>query len=143
MKKALILVLFVAGCSTAEPEWTQRNQRVIDEFKITGRTRELPDVRVPLSLTPGQPVENAALPTATLAPGVVARLAWGRGALLEQVDMQANAVYPEQTLAEELIVIVRDGSACAATSSRAACTSRRDRVSSMRRSTRPPKRNER
>ena len=111
MKKALILVLFVAGCSTAEPEWTQRNQRVIDEFKITGRTRELPDVRVPLSLTPGQPVENAALPTATLAPGVVARLAWGRGALLEQVDMQAGAVYPEQTLAEELIVIVRDGSA--------------------------------
>ena len=111
MKKALTIVLFMAGCSSAGPEWAQRNQRVIDEFKITGRTRELPDVRVPLSLTPGQPVENAALPTATLAPGVVARLAWGRGALLEQVEMQAAAVYPEQTLAEELIVIVRDGSA--------------------------------
>lgn len=111
MKKALTIVLFMAGCSSAEPEWAQRNQRVIDEFKITGRTRELPDVRVPLSLAPGQPVENAALPTATLAPGVVARLAWGRGALLEQVEMQAGAVYPEQTLGEELIVIVRDGSA--------------------------------
>lgn len=111
MKKALTIVLFMAGCSSAEPEWAQRNQRVIEEFKITGRTRELPDVRVPLSLAPGQPVENAALPTATLAPGVVARLAWGRGALLEQVEMQAGAAYPEQTLAEELIVIVRDGSA--------------------------------
>jgi gluconolactonase len=106
-------VLIVAGCSSSSsaPEWAQRNQRVIDEFKITGRTRALPAVTVPLSLAHGQPVENAALPNATLAPGVVARLAWGRGALLEQVDMQANAVYPEQTLGEELIVIVRDGSA--------------------------------
>ena len=104
-------VLFVTGCSSGQPEWAQRNQRVIDEFKITGRTRELPEVRVPLSLAPGEPVENATLPTATLAPGVVARLAWGRGALLEQVDMQPGAVYPQQTLGEELIVIVRDGSA--------------------------------
>ena len=106
-------MLFVAGCSSSSsaPEWAQRNLRVIDEFKITGRMRELPAVSVPLSLAPGQPVENAALPNATLAPGVVARLAWGRGALLEQVDMRANAVYPEQTLGEELIVMVRDGSA--------------------------------
>jgi gluconolactonase len=104
-------VLFVAGCSSGKPEWAERNEQVIDEFKITGRTRDLPDVNVPLSLTPGQPVENAALPTATLAPGVVARLAWGRGALLEQIEMQAGAVYPPQTLGEELIVIVRDGSA--------------------------------
>ena len=113
MRALLAGVLLVAGCSSSSsaPEWAQRNQRVIDEFKITGRTRELPPVRVPLALAPGHPVENAALPNATLAAGVVARLAWGRGALLEQVDMQANAVYPEQTLGEELIVIVRDGSA--------------------------------
>src|SRR5688500_19971063 len=106
-----LAAVMAAGCSSGEPEWVQRNQRVIDEFKVTGRTRELPDVRVPLFLTPGQPVESAALPEATLAPGVVARLAWGRGALLEQVDMQAGAVYAEQTLGAELIVIVRDGSA--------------------------------
>jgi gluconolactonase len=103
--------LSVAACSSGAPEWAQRNQRVIDEFKITGRTRELPSVRVPVSLVPGQPVETSTLPTATIAPGVVARLAWGRGAMLEQVDMQAGAVYPPQTLGEESIVIVRDGSA--------------------------------
>jgi gluconolactonase len=113
MKVLTLAGVFVAGCSSSSsaPEWAQRNQRVIDEFKITGRARELPAVSVPLFLAPGQPVENAALPTATLAPGIVARLAWGRGALLEQIDMQANAVYPEQTLGEELIVIGRDGSA--------------------------------
>ena len=64
-----------------------------------------------MSLAAGQPVENATLPTATIAPGVVARLAWGRGALLERVEMQPGAAYPEQTLGEELIIIVRDGSA--------------------------------
>jgi len=42
---------------------------------------------------------------------VVARLAWGRGALLEQVDMQPGATLPEQTLGEELILLGRDGSA--------------------------------
>jgi hypothetical protein len=75
-------VLCVAACSRSTPEWAQRNQRVIDEFKITGRTRELPPVNVPSVLVPGQPVETATLPAATLAPGVVAKLAWGRGAML-------------------------------------------------------------
>ena len=99
------------ACSRSTPDWAQRNQRVIDEFKITGRTRELPSVSVPSVLVPGQPVETATLPAVTLAPGVVAKLAWGRGAMLEQVEMQAGAVYPEQTLGEELIVIVSGGSA--------------------------------
>jgi gluconolactonase len=103
--------LLLAACTSSTPEWAQRNQRVIDEFKVTGRTRELPSVNLPASLVPGQPVESAQLPTVTLAPGVVARLAWGRGAMLEQIDMQAGAVYPQQTLGEELIVIVREGSA--------------------------------
>ena len=51
------------------------------------------------------------LPTATIAPGVLARLGWGRGALLERVEMQPGAVYPEQTLGEELIIIGQEGSA--------------------------------
>ena len=62
-------------------------------------------------LADGEPVERTALPTITIAPGVVATLGWGRGALLERVEMQPGAVYPSQTLNEELIVIVQDGSA--------------------------------
>ena len=104
-------VVLLSGCSSGKAEWAARNQRVIDEFKITGRSRQLPAVTVPMSLAPGQPVENATLPMAAIAPGVVARLAWGRGALLEQVEMQPRATYPQQTLGEELIIIVREGSA--------------------------------
>ncbi|MEO8483261.1 MAG: SMP-30/gluconolactonase/LRE family protein [Acidobacteriota bacterium] len=110
-KFVLAGVLCASGCSGGKPEWAARNQRVVDEFKVTGRSRDLPAVRVPVILPPGQLVENAALPTVSLAPGVMARLAWGRGALLEQVDMAPGAVFPTQTLSEELIVIARDGSA--------------------------------
>jgi gluconolactonase len=84
---------------------------VIDQHRITGRTRELPDVGVPMALLAGEPVERSQLPAVTIAPGVVATLGWGRGALLERVEMQPAAVYPSQTLSEELIIVGQDGSA--------------------------------
>ena len=107
----LSILLAAAGCSDRGPEWVARNQQVIDKAKVTGRTRELPDVTVPTVLAPGVPVEGTRMPTATIAPGVSATLGWGRGALLERLEMQPGSIYPEQTLGEELIVIGRDGSA--------------------------------
>src|SRR5687767_3031168 len=113
------LTFVLAGCSSDpadvpaanEPRWRAVNQRVIEDNKVTGRTRELPDVNVPMRLADGEPVERHKLPVITIAPGVTAALSWGRGALLERVEMQPNAAYPAQTLAEELIIIVEDGSA--------------------------------
>ena len=91
--------------------WRDTNQRVIDQHKIGGRERDLPDVSVPMTLAAGVPVERSTLATVTIAPGVSATLGWGRGALLERVEMQPDAVYPPQTLNEELIIVVQDGSA--------------------------------
>jgi gluconolactonase len=111
------LGIALAGCSndetptSSEPAWAMQNQSVIDANGITGRERELPAVEMPNALAPGEPVLAADLPTATLAPGVEAMLAWGRGALLERVAMQPRAVYPSQALAEELIIIGAGGSA--------------------------------
>ena len=64
-----------------------------------------------MTLADGEPVEAGTLPTITIAPGVVATLGWGRGALLERVEMRPDAVYPSQTLNEELIVFAQEGSA--------------------------------
>ena len=100
-----------AGCSTGGPEWADANRRVIEQNKVTGRTREVPSVRVPLALTDGEPVEASTLSTITIAPGVTATLGWGRGALLERIEMRPGAEYPSQTLNEELIVIGQEGSA--------------------------------
>jgi gluconolactonase len=107
----VLALLVAAGCSDRDPEWAARNQQVIDKGKVTGRTRELPAVTVPMILAPGVPVEGAKMPTATIAPGVSASLGWGRGALLERLDMQPGSIYPEQTLGEELIVIGHEGTA--------------------------------
>jgi gluconolactonase len=105
------LVVAIGGCSGDEPGWIERNQRVIDANGISGRERTLPEFELPLVLAAGVPVVAGELPDISLAPGVDARLAWGRGALLERVEMQPGAVYPEQTLGEELIMIVAAGSA--------------------------------
>jgi gluconolactonase len=107
----LILLALVAACGNETPSWAERNQRVIDEHGVTGRTRELPRLSVPSVLADGEPVERAKLPSITIAPGVTATLGWGRGALVERVEMEANATYPAQTLSEELFVIVQNGSA--------------------------------
>lgn len=104
------LVLVLGGCAN-EPPWHGVNQRVIARNHVTGRTRELPAVNVPMVLADGEPVERSQFPVITIAPGVTAALGWGRGALLERVEMEPNAVYPAQMLAEELIVVVEDGSA--------------------------------
>jgi gluconolactonase len=107
----IALVFATAACSTQGPPWADRNQRVVDQHQVTGRTRELPPISVPMGLDDGVAVERSALPTITIAPGVVAELGWGRGALLERVEMRPGAVYPRQTLNEELILIVQAGSA--------------------------------
>lgn len=105
------LAILVVGCSNGAPDWADRNQRAIDQYKVTGRARELPDVTLPMTLVAGEPVERSSLPAITIAPGVVATLGWGRGALLERVEMRPGAVYPPQTLTEELIIVVQEGSA--------------------------------
>jgi gluconolactonase len=108
---ALVAAAAAASCSGSEPAWSGRNQRVIDEHRVAGRTRELPRVNVPLVLVAGSPAERTTLPVVTIAPGVRATLGWGPGALLERVEMQPGAAYPSQTLGEELIIIGQSGSA--------------------------------
>ena len=107
----VLLPVLCVACADDRPGWEAVNQRVIAEHKVTGRTRELPSLSVPRALTDGVPVERGTLPTITIAPGVTASLGWGRGALVERLEMQANAAYPSQTLAEELFIVVQDGSA--------------------------------
>src|SRR6187397_2190725 len=107
----IVLSLAAGGCADNTPSWADRNQRVIDEHHVTGRTRDLPSLSVPTILTDGEPLEREKLPAITIAPGVSATLGWSRGALVERLEMQANASYPSQTLNEELFVIVQDGSA--------------------------------
>jgi gluconolactonase len=114
--RAALATLTLAGAActnggSSDEAWRDANQKVVDQHKVAGRERELPAVSVPMTLAAGVPVERSALTTVTIAPGVSATLGWGRGALLERVEMQPGAAYPSQTLTEELIIVVQDGSA--------------------------------
>lgn len=111
---AVAALLVAAGCSGDAGDagdWASRNQKVISENGLTGREREIPQIDLPRVLEPGRIVESSTLPSIELAPGVTARLGWSSGALLEQLEMAPNSSYPEQTLGEELIVIVKSGTA--------------------------------
>ena len=111
---ALAALLIAAGCSGDAGDagdWAARNQQVIDENGLTGRERDIPEVDLPRVLQPGEIVQSSTLPSVEIAPGVTARLGWSSGALLEQLEMAPNSSYPEQLLGEELIVIVKEGTA--------------------------------
>lgn len=110
-RAALAALIVATGCANGGPQWADANRRVIEQNNVKGRTREVPEVRVPMTLADGVPVEASTLGSVTIAPGVAATLGWGRGALLERIEMRPGAVYPSQTLTEELIVIGQDGSA--------------------------------
>src|SRR5688572_23293086 len=86
----IVLALAAGGCADSSPSWTDRNQRVIDEHKVTGRTRDLPPLSVPTILADGEPLEREKLPAVAIAPGVTVTLGWSRGALVERLDMLPN-----------------------------------------------------
>ena len=52
----VLVPLLLAGCSGDKTPWAARNQQVIDQYKVTGRARELPALSVPTIFTDGLPV---------------------------------------------------------------------------------------
>jgi quercetin dioxygenase-like cupin family protein len=112
------LVLTAAAClaftacskKSSEP-WRGANDQLIKKHNIVARARTIPQTDVPLGMEVGKAQPKSALPKVTIAPGVSATLAWGKGAMLEQLEMGKGAQYPSQQLNEEVITVVREGSA--------------------------------
>jgi gluconolactonase len=106
-------VFAFTACSTKsagnEP-WREANSKLEAKYNLKMRSRSVPETDVPLlAAAKAQPM--SALPKAAIAPGVTASLAWGKGALLATLEMEKGAVYPSQQLNEEVITVVREGSA--------------------------------
>jgi quercetin dioxygenase-like cupin family protein len=113
------LVLTAAACvaftacsrkSGGNEPWRAANNELIKKHNLTPRARTLPETEVPLGMEAGKVRAKSALPKAAIAPGVTATLAWGKGALLETLEMEKGAAYPAQQLNEEVITVVREGS---------------------------------
>ena len=111
---ALIILTLLANSTRAADKknaWRKRNAAVVNQYNLTTRDRVIPNTDVPLWLNPGQTYELEQLPSIPIAEGVTATISWGEGALLEIVRMEPGSTYPTQTLKEELITVIRSGSA--------------------------------
>ena len=90
--------------------WESRNAELVEKLGIKGRERVVPDTGVVLGMEPGKVYAPDELPAIDIAPGVRAILAWGKGTLLELLEMAPEAEYPEQTMTGECISLVQEGS---------------------------------
>ena len=99
-------------------QWRVRNAAVVKQYDLKTRDRKIPDTDVVLKQRPGQVYEAADLPVINIAPGVTATVAWGKGAMLELVEMKPHANYPAESLVGEAITLVQEGSATCTTDGR-------------------------
>ncbi|MEE3373140.1 MAG: SMP-30/gluconolactonase/LRE family protein [Planctomycetota bacterium] len=114
----LVLVLVTFATAQAQHSagqektelWKLRNAAVVRQFNLTTRERRVPDTKVRLKQQPGLVYVSSDLPEISLAEGVTARIAWGKGALLEQIKLAPNAKYVDQPVLGEAITVVERGS---------------------------------
>ncbi|MEO8597760.1 MAG: SMP-30/gluconolactonase/LRE family protein [Candidatus Solibacter sp.] len=103
----------LTGCSSQggnEP-WREFNSKLEKEHNLKMRERAVPEVDIPMGTDAGKALPLSALKKAAIAPGVTATLAWSKGALLANLEMDKGSTYPAQQLNEEVITVVREGSA--------------------------------
>ncbi len=103
-------ILFLPAACARKPDWAAKNERLIAEQKIAVRTRaDIPAVRLKPGLPDGVVTPIASLPETQLAPGVKARLYWGKGNLVAWLSFDPGAALPEETLPAERIMVVMKG----------------------------------
>ena len=111
-----IIALFAAGllfwpaACARKPDWAAKNEKLIAEQKLTVRARrDIPVIKLTPSLADGIVTLVASLPETVLAPGVRARLYWGKGNLVAWLAFDPGATIPPETLPAERIMVVMKG----------------------------------
>jgi gluconolactonase len=108
--------LFVAGAVATQPAcskksaWAVKNDKLIAEKKIAVRTRsDIPAIKLKPGLAEGVATAVASLPETELAPGVKARIYWGKGNLVAWLTLAPGAKIPKETLPADRIMVVMKG----------------------------------
>jgi gluconolactonase len=99
----------LAGCAK-KPAWMAKNEKIIKEQNIQGRTRlDIPKSKTVSNLEPGVVTAFDKLPVAEIAPGVKARLYWGKGNLVNWMTLEPGAEIAKESLQAERIMVVMKG----------------------------------
>jgi gluconolactonase len=122
MKKTLMKRIILSGIllasflmmltqCTSKPEWQQKNNELIKQYALTGRTLSgVPNTKIVSNLEDGKIKSLDNLESITLYPGVNAKLYWGNGALAGILSLEPNAQIPEEVLTADRFVFVMEGS---------------------------------
>ena len=93
-----------------KPAWAGPNDKLIADKKIVVRTRDdIPAGGAVPNMADGTVTAAAALLEVTLAPGVKAKLYWGKGDLVAWLNLDPGASLPKETLPAERIMVVMKG----------------------------------
>ena len=99
----------LAGC-VKQPAWMAKNKKIIKEQNIQGRTQQdIPKSKIVSNLEPGVVLAFDKLPVAEIAPGVKARLYWGKGNLVTWLTLEPGAGIAREFLPSERIMVVMKG----------------------------------
>ncbi len=103
--------IWLTYCGTKEAEWEKRNRALIQEHglqeeKIIG----LPEKFVEPNSDPNEIKHLEDLGTIDLHSGVEASVFWGNGVMASFIDLEANAVIPEEIITSERFIFVLEGS---------------------------------
>ncbi len=110
---AFILVFSLLGtvACTQQPEWKAKNNRIIRERQLAIRTRiDIPVSRIVPNLEPGVVGNVDKLLATEIAPGVRAKMYWGKSALVAWVTLAPGAEMASETLPSERLMVVLKGS---------------------------------
>jgi gluconolactonase len=107
----LKVVCFCRCSSTTSPEWQKENQQLIKQHNLTERELSgLPESFVESNLESGKVKGLDTLATATLHPGITAKIFWGSGNMVSTLQPEPNAKIPEEVLTADRFVFVLEGS---------------------------------
>jgi gluconolactonase len=105
-----VLILFALYGCQAKPEWLAKNEKLIREKGLSGRTRtDIPQVRLRSNLAPGVVMNLGEIPEVELAAGVAGRFYWGKGNLVSWLKLEPDAEIPAEVLPGERIMVVMRG----------------------------------
>ena len=103
-------ILFSFACSP-KAEWEEKNDKIIKEYSLQERVRkDVPDSPIIPNIKPGIISSITKLPVTEIAPGVKARMYWGKGTLICWMILEANAEIQREILPSECLMFVRGGS---------------------------------
>ena len=103
------VILWPSACAK-KPDWAAKSEELIAAQNLAVRTRDdIPAVRLKPRLEDGVVTPVASLPETVIAPGVKARLYWGKGNLVAWLTFDPGAAIPREILPSERVMVVMKG----------------------------------